>query len=97
MIKLHDQTSLFSIIIIIHAIAIITQLENGFSQSLGLIIPRSQSVSGNVVQAAKIELAERDWENAVQGLGKKMDENTKRLSSDSASSTDKFITGIASV
>ena len=68
-----------------NSIAIITQLENGFSQSLGLIIPRSQSVSGHVVQAAKIQLAERDWENAARGLGKKMDENTKRLSPDRAS------------
>ena len=54
-----------------NSIAIITQLENGFSQSLGLIIPRSQSVSGHVVQAAKIELAERDWENALRGLARK--------------------------
>ena len=84
MIKLHDQTSYF-LQNNYNSIAIITQLENGFSQSLGLIIPRSQSVSGNVVQAAKIELAERDWENAVQGLGNKMDENTKRLSPDRAS------------
>ena len=53
-----------------NSIAIITQLENWFSQSLGLIIPRSQSVSGNGFQAAKIELAERDWENAVRGLDK---------------------------
>ena len=54
-----------------NSIAIITQLENGFSQSLGLLIPRSQSVSGHVVQAAKIELAERDWENALRGLARK--------------------------
>ena len=53
-----------------NSIAIITQLKNWFSQSLGLIIPRSQSVSGNGFQAAKIELAERDRENAVRGLGK---------------------------
>ena len=47
-----------------NSIAIITQLENWFSQSLGLIIPRSQSVSGNVVQAAK------NWISR-EGLGKR--------------------------
>ena len=38
----------------------------------GFIIPRGQSVSDHVVQASDTspnELTERDWENAVQGLG----------------------------
>ena len=48
--------------------------------SLGLIFPRGQSVSGHVVHAKMFparsprirhrnELTERDWENAVRGLG----------------------------
>jgi len=45
--------------------------------SLGLIIPRGQSVSGHVVFPARSprmrhrsELTEKAWKNAVQGLGK---------------------------
>ena len=39
--------------------------------TLGLIIPHSQRVSGHVVKGKshRSELTERDWENAVQGLG----------------------------
>ena len=49
---------------------------------MGLIIPRGQSFSGHVVQSKfffpalsprirqRSELTERDWENAVRGLGK---------------------------
>ena len=42
-----------------------------FAYALGLIIPRSQRVSGHVVKGKshRSELTERDWENAVQGLG----------------------------
>ena len=42
-----------------------------FAWALGLIIPRSQSVSGHVVKGKshRSELTERNWENAVQGLG----------------------------
>ena len=45
--------------------------------SLGLIIPRGQSVSGHVVFPARSprmrhrsELTKKDWKNVVQGLGK---------------------------
>ena len=37
------------------------------AQSLGLIIPRCQCVSGHVIRAKT--LTEKAWENAVQGLG----------------------------
>ena len=45
--------------------------------SLGLLFPRGQSVSGHMVHAKmclgnvrhRNELTERDWQNAVQGLG----------------------------
>ena len=55
------------------------RLNRGDHSSLGLIIPRGQSVSGHVVQLVpsrssrirhRSKLTGRDWKNAVQGLGK---------------------------